>query len=129
MSGEKLIGSRGHQVAELPSDGLGRRSLGTPGPQVPPVDRRLTSSHGPVTSAVTPSFLAAQTSRFLFGDTVKDPRASEPESDKQPWSGRLRRVRHLPPGRPHARSQARASRKSELRKPGSLGLASFLSAG
>ena len=83
---------------------------------------------GPL-SAVIPRFLAAQTARFVFGDTLKDPRASKPEADKQPWSGRLKRVRPRPPGRTRARFQARAPRKSELRKPRSLGPASFLSAG
>ncbi|KAM7248040.1 hypothetical protein CapIbe_000079 [Capra ibex] len=52
MSSEKLVGRRGHQVAELPSGGLGRRSVGTPGPQV---ERRLTSSHGP-TQCCNPAF-------------------------------------------------------------------------
>ncbi|CAI9169193.1 unnamed protein product [Rangifer tarandus platyrhynchus] len=55
MRGEKLVGRRGHQVAELPSGGRGRRSVGTPGPQAPPVDKRLTSSHGP-TQCCTPAF-------------------------------------------------------------------------
>ena len=55
MSGEKSVGRRGHQVAELRSGERGRRSVGTPGPQAPPVDRRLTSSHGP-TQCCNPVF-------------------------------------------------------------------------